>query len=72
MFLDNEWGSGPPKPMCEVLCRGLHFGGDNSVINNPLGPPGSTLPYQCLPPVWGSAGGDFCSQFSSNDNGIRE
>jgi hypothetical protein len=21
---DSEWGSGPPKPRCEVLCQALH------------------------------------------------
>jgi hypothetical protein len=32
-----------------------------SVVNDPLGAPGSTPFYKCLPPVWGAAGGD--SQF---------
>jgi hypothetical protein len=29
-----------------------------SVMNDPLGAPGSTPLYICLPPVWGTAGGD--------------
>jgi hypothetical protein len=34
-----------------------HWGGDSSVTNDPLGAPGSTPPYVCLLPPWGSAGG---------------
>jgi hypothetical protein len=30
-----------------------------SVVNDPLGAPGSTPLYLCLPPVWGAAGGDL-------------
>jgi hypothetical protein len=30
-----------------------------SVVNDPLGAPGSTPFYSCLPPVWGAAGGDL-------------
>jgi hypothetical protein len=30
-----------------------------SVVNDPLGAPGRTPLYLCLPPVWGAAGGDF-------------
>jgi hypothetical protein len=29
------------------------------VVNDPLGVPGSTPLYLCLPPAWGSAGGDW-------------
>ena len=36
-----------------------HWGGDGSVMNDPLGAPGSTPLYLCLPPVRGSAGGDY-------------
>ena len=35
-----------------------HWGGKGSVPNDPLGAPGSTPLYLCLPPVWGTAGGD--------------
>jgi hypothetical protein len=35
-----------------------HWGGDSSVTNDPLGAPGSTLSYVCLPPAWGSAACD--------------
>jgi len=34
-----------------------HWGGDGSVVNNPL-VAGSTPLYLCLPPVRGYAGGD--------------
>jgi hypothetical protein len=30
-----------------------------SVLNNPIGAPGSTLLYSCLPFIWGIAGGDL-------------
>jgi hypothetical protein len=35
-----------------------HWGGGNSVIKDPFGASGSTLSYVCLPPSWGSVGGD--------------
>jgi hypothetical protein len=44
-----------------MLRAAWHLGGDSSVVNNPFRAPGSTPLYQCLPPVWGSVGGDFCS-----------
>jgi hypothetical protein len=36
-----------------------HWGGDISVTNDPLGAPGITPSYVCLPPTWGSAPG-YC------------
>jgi hypothetical protein len=30
-----------------------------SVVDDPLGAPGSNPLYSCLPPVWGAAGGDL-------------
>jgi hypothetical protein len=38
-----------------------------SVVNDPLGAPGSTPLYLCLPPVWGAAGGDFLDPLYSWD-----
>jgi hypothetical protein len=35
-----------------------HWGSDSSVQKDPFRAPGSTLSYVCLPPLWGSAGGD--------------
>lgn len=35
-----------------------HWGGDGSVMNNPLEAPSSTMLYLCLPPIEGSEGGD--------------
>jgi hypothetical protein len=41
-----------------------------SVNNDPLGAPGSTPLYLCLPPVWGAAGGDLLDPlFSWDQNG---
>jgi hypothetical protein len=42
-----------------VLRAAWHWGGDSSAINNPLGAPGSTPSYLCLPLTRGSAGGDY-------------
>jgi hypothetical protein len=40
----------------------MALGSDDSVAGGPFGAPGSSTPsYQCLPPMWGSAGGDFRS-----------
>jgi hypothetical protein len=33
--------------------------GNTSVANDPFRASGSTPSYVCLPPVWGSAGGDY-------------
>jgi len=41
-----------------------HCSGDRSATNNPLGAPGSTLLFLCLPPIRGSAGGDYYLLFS--------
>ena len=35
-----------------------HWGGDCSVVNNPLGEPGRTPFYVGLPFIWGSVDGD--------------
>jgi hypothetical protein len=35
-----------------------HWGGDDSVMNDPLRALGKTLLYLCLPPILGSASGD--------------
>jgi hypothetical protein len=45
----KEWGI--------VLRAAWHWGGDSSVINDPF----RDQAYQRFPPIWGSAGGDFCS-----------
>jgi hypothetical protein len=49
----------PPKPRCEVSCRGLHGTGQQlaSVVTYPLRAPGSTPLCSCLPLVWGAASG---------------
>jgi len=36
----------------------MTLGGDGSVMNEPLGAPGNTLLYVCLPPARCSIGGD--------------
>jgi hypothetical protein len=41
-----------------VLKAAWHCGSDSSVINDPLGEPGSTLLYVGLPSAWGSVVGD--------------
>jgi hypothetical protein len=41
-----------------VTKAGWNRGGDSRVTNDPFGAPGSTPSYACLPPAWGSAGGD--------------
>jgi hypothetical protein len=39
-----------------------------SVVNDPLGTPGSILLYLCLPPIWGTAGGDLLNPHYSWDH----
>jgi hypothetical protein len=44
-----------------------------SVVNDPLGAPGRTPLYLCLPPVWGAGGGDLLEPlYSWDQNGYQE
>jgi hypothetical protein len=42
-----------------VLRAAWYWGGESSAVNNPLGAPGSTPLYLCLPLVRGSMGGEY-------------
>jgi hypothetical protein len=72
--LDSEQGSGPPKPRCEVSCRGLH--GTKLVIvvllTIPLGHRAAPCCINVFHPYGALWVVTFVPWFSWNENGTRK